>query len=100
MPSKEFDFDRFFSEATFAQVEQLMFRARRKPSMRSPDGTWLYLSSVDEQVATDDADSMRFVLGGILDRLAVLKASNELDHREISTFEIDRTELESRLHYL
>ncbi|ATP46193.1 hypothetical protein CR511_19920 [Pseudomonas putida] len=96
----EFDFDKFTSTASFSEVRLLMVAPRTLPSMRSPDGEWLYLSSIDDQVARDDAETMRILLAQIERRLPELKAAHRPDYSKISDYENDRADLEARLAYL
>jgi len=95
-----FDFDKFTSSATFREVRSLMVESRRIPSMRSPDGAWLYLSSLDDKVEKDDATTMRVYLKEIEKRLPDLKAAHNPDFSKINDYENDRAELEARLSYL
>lgn len=97
---KDFDFDSYAQTATFGEICSRMIESRRLPSMTSPDGAWLYLSSLDYQVETDDAQTMRAFLEEITERLPVLKADVNLNHSKINDYEIDQAELESRLQYL
>lgn len=95
-----FDFDKFASAASFSEVRLLMVEPRRLPSMKSPDGEWLYFSSIDEQVARDDAETMRVYLEKIEKCLPALKAAHNPNYSKISDYEIDRADLEARLAYL
>lgn len=95
-----FDFDKFTSSASFSDVQLLMIEPRRLPSMRSPDGNWLYLSSLDDKVATDDAETMRAFLKEIERRIPLLKAMPNAQTSKINDYEVDRAELEDRLSYL
>ncbi|MDU8431206.1 hypothetical protein RYA99_00965 [Pseudomonas syringae pv. actinidifoliorum] len=95
-----FDFDKFASSASFSEVRSLMFESRRPPSMRSPDGVWLYLSSLDERVAKDDATTMRAHLEVIEMRLLDLKKAHNLNYSKINDYEGDKAELEARISYL
>lgn len=95
-----FNFDKFASSATFKEVQMLMFESRRLPSMTSPDGTWLFLSSLEETVASDDVVLMRDQLQRIEDGISILKAEPNLNYSKISDYENDRVELEGRLEYL
>lgn len=95
-----FDFDKFASTASFSQVQLLMVEPRRLPSMRSPDEAWLYLSSIEEQVAASDAEMMRNFLAQIKERLPALKSAHNPNYSKINDYENDRAELEARLAYL
>ena len=95
-----FDFDKFTSTASFKDVRYLMFESRRLPSMTSPDGAWLYLSSLDEKVAKSDAATMRVCLGVIEQRLPDLKSAPNPNYSKINDYESDQAELENRLSYL
>ncbi|RMV90777.1 hypothetical protein [Pseudomonas coronafaciens] len=95
-----FDFDKFASSVSFSELRSLMVESRRLPSMRSPDGAWLYLSSLDEKVGKEDATTMRIFLEQIEERLPDLKSAHNPNYSKINDFDHDRAELEARLSYL
>jgi predicted Ser/Thr protein kinase len=61
MSQKTFDWDKFFSEASFNEIRNLSpdLRSRRLPSSYSPDKKFFYLSSVDDYVETNNQEQIR-----------------------------------------
>jgi hypothetical protein len=94
---KRFDFDAFAAKATFDEVRDLMVESRRLPSMRSPDGGWLFLSSIDEVVATNNAKDIRRMIDLVKERLSQVPP---VDHSKRNDIDLDLGTLEAMLAYL
>ncbi|MBP4046976.1 hypothetical protein [Chromobacterium violaceum] len=64
MPRKHFDWDGYFSTASFETVRKASpeLDGRRPPTTYSPNGKLLYLSSQDFDVEIDDPEQLRQAL--------------------------------------
>lgn len=64
MKSKPFDWDKYFSKAKYKEIADSSpdLRSRRHPTVYSPDGKWIYLSSLDIDVEIHDLDELKIIL--------------------------------------
>ncbi len=71
MPQDPFAFDQYFSRVSFRELQRSapeFQTGRRDPSCLSPDGKWLYCSSVDEIASTGDEENLRLVLNVVVEK--------------------------------
>jgi len=93
MKRAEFDWDKYLATAKYAEVVRNSpdLFSRRPPTLYSPDQAWLYLSSQDLAVETDDTDGLKSILDNLLGSYKSAKATN--DHRKLSIIRIDCIEV-------
>ena len=70
MSLKRFDWDAYFSRVSFKELKHNapeFQTGRRNPSCLSPDGAWIYCSSVDGDAETSSAEALRALLHEVVD---------------------------------
>ena len=82
MPKKDFDWDNYFSTASFKDISDRSpdLSLRRPPSTFSPDQKLLYLSSQDDEVETDSPDQLQLALTAIKITYANAIRLKQIDH--------------------
>lgn len=95
MSHKQFDWDMFFSQASFNKIRELSpdLAHRRLPSSFSPDMKLLYLSSQDIDVETDNQDQLREALIAVKGSYVSASRIDRLDHAKAYVARIDFIEI-------
>jgi hypothetical protein len=90
-----FNWDEFFSKASFNKIRQLSpdLASRRPPSTYSPDRKLLYLSSQDYCIETSNQDQLLNALDSVKNTYAAASRSECLDHAKAYVARIDFIEL-------
>jgi len=93
MKRAEFDWDKYLSTAKYAEVvaNSPDLSSRRPPTLYSPDRSWLYLSSQDVAVETDDTNGLKAVLQHLSTSYKNAKASE--DYKKIAGVKLDYFEV-------
>lgn len=84
MSNKCFNWDRYFAEASFKDIRKMSpdLSSRRLPSAFSPDRKFLYLSSQDIDVQTNDPGQLKVALASIKISYAMANRAGQIDHRK------------------
>ncbi|CAA9892102.1 conserved hypothetical protein [Candidatus Methylobacter favarea] len=78
MASNEIDWDKHFSKLTWNEVYENspFFHGQHLPTLFSPDGTRIYISSLDFEYATDNVPLLKLALDHIKSSFDMAKRSN------------------------
>lgn len=70
MKAKEFPWDKHLATARYADIlaNSPELGTQRPPTQYSPDGRWIYLSSLDDDCETDDLEGLQQLLDAVSDR--------------------------------
>ena len=95
MSNKDFNWDRFSSLEKFSEIQKLSpdLGNRRLPTMYSPDKRFLYLSSQDIGIETDNQDELRSVLSAIKSTYDSALRAKPVNHFKAYVSQIDFREV-------
>lgn len=89
MKRKSFDWDRHFATAQYSEIASSSpdLSSRRHPTAYSPDRNWIYLSSQDLDIETDNREGLTSIFSLLSESYKNSKKSE--DHRKLSLVKID-----------
>jgi hypothetical protein len=82
--NKVFDWDHYFSSASFQQIRELSpeLSTRRLPSVYSPDRQLLYLTSLDIDVQTNNVKELLSALDGVRNSYFSIKSAGSCNGKD------------------
>ena len=85
MRKRAFDWDRYFSSASFKQIRELSpeLSNRRVPSVYSPDRQFLYLTSLDIDVQSNDATELLIALNEVRNLYFSAKSAESTNGKDV-----------------
>lgn len=95
MSQNEFEWDAFFSKASFNEIRTLSPEpsARRPPSTYSADRKFLYLSSQDNDVETSNEDQLRAAFFYVRNSYASASKFGHFNHTKAYIARVDFVEI-------
>lgn len=93
MKRKSFNWDKHFSNAKYTEIASNSpdLSSRRFPTVYSPNREWIYLSSQDVDIETDDLNGLKSILCALSNSYKF--AMEKKDYRKLSLLKIDFVEV-------
>ena len=91
MKQNDFDWDKYLSCASYNEVRANSpdLSSRRPPTLYSPDRKWIYLSSQDVDLETNNLIELKSMLRAISSSFKISTEKHEADYKKLWLLRID-----------